>query len=83
MSSARTAVPSMKLTCIEGERCSVYLEPWGTEYILLQGDVFHVQTEAFASGDVEVSYVHGGISLAFSTDDPVRITDKTGRNLPI
>jgi hypothetical protein len=83
MSSVRTGAPSLKLTCLEGDQCSVYFEPWGTEYILLKGDVFYVQTEALAAGDVEVSYVNGGISLAFSTDVPIRITDSTGRSLPI
>jgi hypothetical protein len=76
-------VPSLQLTCLEGDQCSVYLEPWGTEYVLLRGDVFHVQTEALATGDVEVSYVSGGISLAFYTDVPIHITDSTGRNLPV
>lgn len=76
-------VPSLQLTCLDGDQCSVYFEPWGTEYVLLRGDVFHVETEALASGDVEVSYVSDGISLAFSADVPIRITDSTGRNLPI
>ncbi|MBB4908877.1 hypothetical protein [Actinophytocola algeriensis] len=83
MSTVRTTLPSLKLTCLEGDQCSVYLEPWGTEYILLKGDVFHVQTEALASGDVEISYVNGGISIAFHVDVPIYITDGTGRSLPI
>lgn len=83
MSSISHRVPSLRLTCIEGDQCSVYVEPWGTEYILLRGDVFHVETEALASGDVEVSYVNGGISLGFYADVPIRITDSTGRRLSI
>lgn len=78
-----TALPSLTLTCLEGDWCSVYLEPWGTEYTLVKGDVFHVRTAALTTGDVEISYVSGGISLGFQTDDPVHITDSTGRTLPI
>ncbi|MFC4853010.1 hypothetical protein [Actinophytocola glycyrrhizae] len=79
----RTTMPSLKLTCLEGDQCSVYLEPWGREYILVKGDVFHVQTEALASGDIEISYVGGGISIAFYADVPIHITDGTARNLSI
>ncbi len=83
VSVVRSTVPSLTLTCLEGDQCSVYLEPWGTEYILVKGDAFRVQTEALASGDVEISYVSGGISLTFLVDVPIHITDSTGRNLPI
>lgn len=63
--------------------CSVHFEPWGTEFILLTGDLIIVRSEAFASGDVEISYVEGGISLAFTRDVPIEITDESGRQLSI
>jgi len=59
----------------------IYLEPWGTEYVLLRGDVFQVTSSAFSTGDVEVSYVARGISLTFTTDAPITITDAAGRIL--
>lgn len=83
VSTVATTAPGLRLTCLEGDQCSVYLEPWGREYILLKGDVFHVHTEALASGDVEISYVSGGISITFHVDVPIHITDSTGRSLPI
>jgi hypothetical protein len=83
VSSAHTAAPSLLLTCLGRDQCSVHLEPWGTENILLRGDAFRIESEALASGDVEVSYVEDGISIAFSVDAPIRITDSTGRSLPI
>jgi hypothetical protein len=61
----------------------VYFEPWGTEYILRSNDVFHVDTTALSTGDVEVSYVEGGIVLTFTVDVPIVVTDRTGQRLEI
>jgi hypothetical protein len=61
----------------------VYFEPWGTEYVLSREDVFQVSSSAFSTGDVEVSYAIGGISIAFTSSAPITITDKAGRILPI
>lgn len=61
----------------------MYFEPWGTEYILRSNDVFHVDTTAPSTGDVEVSYVEGGIVLTFTVDVPIVVTDRTGQRLEI
>ena len=61
----------------------MYFEPWGTEYILRSNDVFHVDTTALSTGDVEVSYVEGGIVLTFTVDVPIVVTDRTGQRLEI
>ena len=79
----RNRAPRLTLTCLFGAQCSVYFEPWGTEYILLSGDIFNVESPAFASGDVEVSYVDGGIALTFTVDAPIVVTDGAGRRLEI
>jgi len=71
--------PIIKLTCLAGNECMVYFEPWGTEYVLARGEVFEVSSAAFSTGDVEVSYLAGGISLAFSSDADVTVTDGAGR----
>jgi hypothetical protein len=76
-------IPGLTLTCLTGPQCSVYFEPWGTEYTLLSGDVFHVETTALATGDVEVSYDEGGIVLTFTVDVPIVVTDRTGQRLEI
>lgn len=76
-------MPGLTLTCVTGPHCSVYFEPWGTEYILRSNDVFHVDTTALSTGDVEVSYVEGGIVLTFTVDVPIVVTDRTGQRLEI
>ncbi len=73
----------LTLTCLTGRQCSVYFEPWGTEHILVTGDMFHVESPALASGDVEVSYVDGGIALTFTADVPVVVLDGAGKLLDI
>lgn len=83
MADDRNRIPALTLTCVSGPQCSVYFEPWGTEYILLSGDVFHVETTALSTGDVEVSYVEGGIALTFTVDVPIVVTDGTGKRLEI
>jgi hypothetical protein len=77
------AVPSVLLTCVSGERCSVFFEPWGTEHVLSTEDWFRVESEAFATGSVEIGYVRQGIVVGFTADQPVRVTDRAGRELPI
>lgn len=79
----RPAPPRIKLTCLDGDQCALYIEPWGTELTLRRGDVFVVESEAFASGDVEVSRVPGGMSLGFTADASVRIFDRSGRDYDI
>lgn len=83
MADERSKVPHLALTCLSGQQCSVYFEPWGTEYILLSGDVFNVESSALATGDVEVSYVDGGIALTFTADVPIVVTDRAGKRLEI
>ena len=83
MAHDRNQIPGLTLTCASGPQCSVYFEPWGTEYILLSGDVFHIQTSALSTGDVEVSHVEGGIALTFTADVPIVLTDGTGKRLTI
>ena len=83
MADDRDRVPALTLTCLSGPQCSVYFEPWGTEYILLSGDVFRVETTALSTGDVEVSCVEGGIVLAFTVDVPIVVTDRSGKRLEI
>jgi hypothetical protein len=83
MADERRAMPRLTLTCLAGQQCSVYFEPWGTEYILLSDDVFHVESSATASGNVEVSYVEGGIALTFTVDVPIIVTDASGKRLAI
>ncbi|HWH25192.1 MAG TPA: hypothetical protein VNT53_00920 [Pseudolysinimonas sp.] len=75
--------PHLTLTCIDEAQCKVYFEPWGTEHVLERGTVMYVESAALLSGDVEVSYVTGGITLVFTSDAPVTITDGTGRQLEL
>lgn len=78
-----TTPPRIKVTCLDGEQCSLYIEPWGSEFTILRGDVLFVESEALLTGDVEVSYVAGGISIAFTADVPIVITDLDGRRLSV
>ena len=73
------STPRFQVTCLDGDECKVYVEPWGTEFTLQRGDAFFVESQAFATGDVEVSCVPGGISLAFTADVPIIITGRAGR----
>lgn len=75
--------PRLKTTCIDGERCTLYIEPWGTEFDIQRGDALFVESEAFVTGDVEVSAVPGGISIAFTADVPILITTLDGRTLSV
>lgn len=78
-----TVFPSLTLTCVSAPQCSVYFEPWGTEYTLLSGDVFRVERAALSTGDVEVSHVEGGIVLTFTVDVPIVLTNAAGEQLQI
>jgi hypothetical protein len=60
----------------------VYIEPCGTEFILLRGDVFYLESEAFATGDLEVSHVAEGIVLGFTSGAPIVLTTVTGGGWP-
>jgi hypothetical protein len=71
--------PNIILTCLEDAQCTIYFEPWGNDCVLKHDEVFHVFSSAFATGDVEVSHVRGGISLAFTGNAPVTVTDQAGR----
>lgn len=77
------AAARLKLTCLSGPQCSVYFEPWGTEFVLVSGDVFHIESPALASGDIEVSHVPGGIALTFTVDAPIVVTNGAGRRMEI
>lgn len=83
MTSVSEHQPSIRLSCLDEEQCSIYFEPWGTEYVLLKGDSFVVRSSAFTTGDVEVSYVTGGISLTFTVDDEIEILDSSGARLSV
>jgi hypothetical protein len=73
----------LTLTCLNVEECIVFFEPWGSEHVLRRGDVFVVRSDAIAKGGVEVSFVGSGLSVCFSTDDDVTVTDKSGAELNI
>lgn len=77
------AIPELILTCIEGDECLVYFEPWGSEHILRKGDAFTVRTLAIATSNVEISFVKNGIIVGISSDAPISVTDNQGKELPI
>ena len=71
------------LTCLVGERCSIFFEPLGTELTLTRGDIIRVASDAFMTGDVEVSLVPGGISLAFTREMPLQVWDGSGNAISL
>lgn len=73
----------IRLTTLAGKPCTVTFEPWGTELVLMSGDVVYVESIAFATGDVEVSYDLGGIVLGFGIDASIVVVDGGGRRLSI
>lgn len=83
MPQPSTPTPRIKVTCLEGDQCALYIEPWGTEFTVLRGDVLFVESEAFLTGDAEVSFVSSGLSIAFTADVPIVITDLDGRRLSV
>ena len=74
---------SLQLSCFDGDECIVYFEPWGTEHVLTREDHFRIETDALAKGAVEISVVSGGISVCVSSEDEIRIVNKSGTVLPI
>ena len=83
MTSNKEHRPSIRLSCLDDEKCSIFFEPWGTEHVLLKGDFIFVKSEAFSTGDVEVSYVNGGVALTFTADDDIEILHSSGARLSI
>src|SRR5688572_14717246 len=73
--------PHIRLTCLEGDECSVYIEPWGTEFTLVRGDILRIESDALLTGDVEISRVPGGIAVTFTADRPIAIVDGRGNRL--
>jgi len=73
--------PSLILSCLDGDECIVYFEPWGSERSLKRGETLRVETDALVKAAVEVSLVPGGISVCVSSDDDVRIVDGLGREV--
>ena len=71
--------PRIQVTCLHGERCQLYVEPWGTEFTVRRGEALFIESTALVTGDVEVSYAPGGISIAITADVEVSITDRKGR----
>lgn len=75
--------PRLSLTCVGTPKCSVYFEPWGTELTLVQDDVLYIESEAIATGHVEVSFVVDGIIVGFTSESPVAVTNRLGETLDI
>ena len=71
MANRYSNLPYLVLTCLDGDSCTVFFEPWGSEHELGRDDVFTVYTSELSAGGVEVSYTARGISLMFSTDAPL------------
>lgn len=83
MTSNNEHRPSIRLSCLSNEKCSIYFEPWATEHVLLKGDSIVVRSRAFSAGDVEASYVNGGIALTFTVDDDIEILHSSRARLSI
>ena len=47
------------------------------------GDVFHIESHALASGDIEVSHVPGGNALTFTVDAQIVVTNGADRRMEI
>jgi hypothetical protein len=76
-------VPTLTLTCLEADECTVYFEPWGTEHLLERDNSFTIATWALASGHIEVSFVPNGIIVGITSNDEINVHDKTGIELAI
>jgi hypothetical protein len=74
-------MPSLIITCLEGDACQVYFEPHGSEHTLVRGDAFLVEPPASMLDPVEVSYVAGGISVMVSSEALPRVTNRAGAEL--
>jgi hypothetical protein len=78
-----TQQPSLALSCLDGDECVVYFEPWGSEHALAKGDVMRIETTALNNGAVEISFVGNGISVCISSNDEIRVVNGAGRELRI
>ena len=74
-------MPSLIITCLEGDACQVYFEPYGSENTAVRGDAFLVKPPASTLEPVEVSYVAGGISVMVLSKALPRVTNKAGAEL--
>ncbi|NYI99588.1 hypothetical protein HNR19_000287 [Nocardioides thalensis] len=74
-----TPTPKLQVTCLDGEACILFLEPWGTEVEVRQGNGLTIESTAFLTGDVEIGFVPEGIMAVFTADVPISITDEHGR----
>ncbi len=74
-------MPSLIITCLEGDACQVYFEPYGSEHTLIRGDAFPVEPPPSMLEPVEVSYVAGGISVMVLSEALPRVTNKAGAEL--
>ena len=81
MSGSR--LPNSVILTTFKDPCMLYFEPWGAEYELLPSDVVTVQTDAFKSGQVEISYSVGSIVLAFTEDVEINVTNGNGQRIPV
>jgi hypothetical protein len=69
------------ITCLEGDACQVYFEPYGSEHTLVKGDEFLVEPPASMLEPVAVGYVAGGISVVISSETVPRVTNRAGVEL--
>ena len=74
---------TMLLTCLGGDECTVYVEPWGSEHLLKKGDLFTLTVSGSAASNVEVSYVANGIIVGIRDDVDATLTDRSGARLTI
>lgn len=69
------------LTCVDVDSCSVVFEPLGMEYILTSGDIFRVVMTGPASGDFEITYSPGAISVTDWPGADTKVWNKAGETL--
>jgi hypothetical protein len=73
-----TTSPSFIVTNIDDAPCVVDFEPWGTEYSLAPGDFVRVVSDDLLSGNLEVSYHPGRISIAFASETNLALSNRAG-----
>lgn len=72
------------LECVQADSCSVIFEPFGAEYILQAGDAFHIEITGRGTGDVQIWYGPGAISIApWVGSDYSRVVASDGRVLAV
>jgi hypothetical protein len=81
--ASRQPANSFIVTCLDDEPCFVSFEPWGSEYLLESGDFLRIETRAFKTGNLEVSYGRGRILIAFMAPPDPKITNRAGDAVPI